>query len=102
MDGGCSVRPGYDLGSPLFDRVVIHLDPHYYSGRDFVIEAHHNSPANLYIQSARLNGQPMNRAWIDHSELVAGGKLELEMGPQPNPEWGRRPVEGPALLQRLP
>jgi putative alpha-1,2-mannosidase len=44
MDGGCAVKPTYDLSSPLFDRIVIHLDPHYYSGKDFVIEAHHNSP----------------------------------------------------------
>ena len=88
MDGGCSAHPGYDLSSPLFDRVVIHLDAHYYSGRDFVIEAHGNSPANVYIQSARLNGRPLTRAWISHSDVVAGGRLELEMGPEPNPAWG--------------
>jgi predicted alpha-1,2-mannosidase len=102
MDGGCSVKPYYDLSSPLFDRVVVHLDAHYYGGKDFVMEAHHNSPANIFIQSARLNGQPLPRTWIYHSEMVAGGKLELEMGPQPNPEWGSQPEEAPPLLQRSP
>lgn len=96
MDGGCALRPTYDLTSPLFDRVILHLDPHYYSGKDFVIEAHHNSPTNVYIQSARLNGSPLTRAWLYHSEIVAGGTLEFEMGPQPNPAWGTRVEDAPA------
>ena len=99
MEGGCSVKPYYDLSSPLFDRAVLHLDSHYYGGKDFVIETHHNSPENVYIQSARLNGQPLTRAWIYHSEIVAGGKLEFELGPQPNPEWGTRPEDAQPLLR---
>jgi putative alpha-1,2-mannosidase len=91
MDGGCSVRPYYDLGSPIFDRIVVHLDPKYYGGRDFVINAHNNSPQNVYVQSARLNGRPLGRAWIYHDEIVAGGTLEFEMGPKPNPAWGTGP-----------
>jgi predicted alpha-1,2-mannosidase len=91
MDGGCAVKPTYDLSSPLFDRIVIHLDPHYYGGRDFVIEAHRNAPANVYIQSARLNGRPLARPWVYHSEIIAGGKLEFELGPEPNPAWGTGP-----------
>lgn len=99
LDGGGAVKPTYDLSSPLFDRIVIHLDPHYYGGKDFVIEAHHNSPVNVYIQSARLNGQPLTRAWLYHAEVVAGGTLEFEMGPQPNPDWGTRAEDGPPLLR---
>ena len=98
MDGGCSVRPYYDLGSPIFDRIVVHLDPKYYGGRDFVIEAHNNSPQNVYVQSARLNGRPLGRAWIYHDEMVAGGTLEFDMGPKPNPAWGTGPgSEQPTL-----
>jgi predicted alpha-1,2-mannosidase len=88
MDGGCAAQPGYDLTSPLFDRIVLHLDPHYYGGRDFVIEAHHNSPANCYIQSARLNGHPLQYPRLTHAEIIAGGKLEFELGPRPNRAWG--------------
>jgi predicted alpha-1,2-mannosidase len=99
MDGGCSVRPYYDLSSPLFDRIVIRLDRRYYGGREFVIEAHGNSPANVYIQSARLNGRPLGRAWIYHDEIVAGGKLEFEMGPNPNPAWGTGNGSEPPLGQ---
>ena len=97
MDGGCSARPYYDLGSPLFDRVTIHLDPKYYGGRDFTIKARNNSPENVYVQSARLNGRPLQRAWIYHSEIVAGGELELEMGPRPNTRWASRPEDAPPL-----
>jgi putative alpha-1,2-mannosidase len=42
----------------------------------------------MYIQSARLNGKPLNRAWLRFSEITAGGTLEFEMGPQPNKSWG--------------
>jgi predicted alpha-1,2-mannosidase len=95
MDGGCSVDPYYDLTSPLFDRVTLHLDPDYYGGHTFAIEAHGNSEKNVYIQSARLNGKPLQRAWIYHSEIVAGGKLEFEMGPNPNTSWASRPQDAP-------
>ncbi len=95
MDGGCSQKPIYEIGSPVFDRVVIHLDPKYYPGRRFVIEAKNNSPKNVYIQSARLNGKALNKPWIYHSELVKGGELVLVMGPQPNKKWGSTPEAAP-------
>jgi putative alpha-1,2-mannosidase len=31
-----------------------------------------NSAENLYIQSATLNKNPLNRAWITHSEITKG------------------------------
>jgi putative alpha-1,2-mannosidase len=42
-----------------------------------------------YIQSATLNGRPLNRPWITHDEMVNGGTLELTMGIVPNTDWGR-------------
>jgi len=78
----------YIIGSPIFDKVTIRLDPHYYQGRQFTVITHNNSPQNIYIQSATLNGKPLERAWIRHDEIVAGGTLEFVMGPQPNEKWG--------------
>lgn len=95
MQGGCGVRPYYDLSSPLFDRVVIHLDPRYYPGKTFTIEAQNNSAENVYIQSALLNGQPLNEARLFHDEVAKGGRLVLQMGAQPNQTWGH-PVESPS------
>ncbi len=89
MDGGTSARPYYDLSSPLFNRIVLHLDKQYYGGKTFVLEAKGNSEANLYIQSAMLNGKPLTRPVLYHDDLVKGGKLVLQMGPKPNPAWGR-------------
>ena len=78
----------YIIGSPLFEKTTFKLDPHYYSGKTFTIRAHHNSAENIYVQSAILNGKPLNRAWLRHTEVVAGGTLELVMGPKPNENWG--------------
>ncbi len=86
MKGGCSVESYYDIGSPLFDKITIHLDDDYYSGNDFVITAKNNSPENVYIQSATLNGRTLTEPFILHRELIKGGKLELKMGNVPNKE----------------
>ena len=85
------VCPGdgiYILGSPLFKRATIRLDAKWHAGGSFTIVARNNSAANCYIQSATLHGKPLQRAWIRHSEVVAGGTLELVMGPEPNEGWG--------------
>jgi predicted alpha-1,2-mannosidase len=78
----------YIIGSPLFDEVTLKLNPHYYQGKAFTVKTRNNSAQNMYVQSATLNGQPLNRAWLRHAEIAAGGVLELEMGPQPNEGWG--------------
>jgi predicted alpha-1,2-mannosidase len=88
MDGGASVKPIYEIGTPKFDRVTINLDPKYYKGGKFVIEARNVSEKNIYIKSATLNGKPLNRPWFYHDQLVNGGSLVLKMGPKPNVKWG--------------
>jgi predicted alpha-1,2-mannosidase len=88
MDGGCSVNPYYDVSSPLFNKAIIHLDPKYYGGKTFTIRTVHNSEKNIYIQSAKLNGQYLNKPILFHSDLVKGGELIFEMGSAPNKDWG--------------
>lgn len=78
----------YVIGSPLLEKATIRLDPKFYPGGTFTITAHNASNQNIYIQSAKLNGQPLNRAWITHDEIVHGGTLEFEMGILPNGSWG--------------
>ncbi len=85
------VCPGdtrYEITSPVFSRIEVKLDPHYAKGPTFTIIAHHNSPQNIYIQRAWLNSQPYDKCWLDHADIIAGGTLELEMGPTPNKDWG--------------
>ncbi|NJK87639.1 MAG: glycoside hydrolase family 92 protein [Bacteroidales bacterium] len=88
MDGGCSEHSPYDIGSPLFEKVVIHLDKNLYGGKTFTIIARNNSKENVYIQSAVLNGKPFNKLKINHEEIVSGGTLELIMGNKPNVNFG--------------
>jgi predicted alpha-1,2-mannosidase len=90
MMGFYPVTPGvpvYNLGSPVFDRVAIRLP----NGKTFTLDAKNNSKDNKYIQSVKLNGQPLNRVWLRHAEIANGGKLELQMGSTPNRSLGVAP-----------
>jgi predicted alpha-1,2-mannosidase len=78
----------YIIGSPLVEKATIQLDPKFYPGGKFTVIAHDASNQNIYVQSAKLNGEPINRPWITHAEIVKGGTLELEMGILPNEKWG--------------
>lgn len=88
VQGGASVHPQYEITSPVFDKVTIRLDNHYYPGKEFIIRTHNNSSENVYIQSVRLNGKPLDTYHFPHSELVKGGTLDIILGPQPNKHWG--------------
>ena len=101
MDGGGSVKPVYEIGSPLFRKITIHLDQRYYPGKTFVIRANGCSKENRYIQSATLDGNVLSKCWFYHSELVDGGSLVLEMGPQPNRSWGSAPGDAPPSMSAL-
>ena len=57
--------------------------------------AEHNSPENIYIQSASLNGKPLAKPWFTFKELTAGGTLRFVMGPKPNPDWGSAKQDRP-------
>lgn len=89
MDGGCAVEPTYDLGSPRFEEVKIHLSQKYHGGGTFVIKAKNASRNNKYIRSARLNGRPLKNWKISAESVLKGGTLELEMTNQPT-KWGRQ------------
>ena len=77
-------QPVYLIGSPAYPRTVIHLA----GGKDFVIEARNLSAKNIYVTAATLDGKPLDRAWLRHSEIIAGGRLVLTMSSTPG-DWGR-------------
>jgi predicted alpha-1,2-mannosidase len=97
-DGGTSATPFYEISSPIFNKITFHLNPKYYSGKTFTIEAKNNSAINYYIQSAQLNGKPLDRPWILHETLVKGGKLTLNMGGKPNKAWGSKVEQAPISM----
>ncbi|NOY37340.1 MAG: glycoside hydrolase family 92 protein [Chlorobi bacterium] len=83
--------PVYNIGSPVFKEVKIHLP----KGKTFTIIAHHYAKENKYIQSAKLNGKPLEHPWFTHNDILKGSTLELEMGPYPNKQWGSSPDAAP-------
>jgi predicted alpha-1,2-mannosidase len=74
----------YMIGSPLYRRMSLRLQ----SGKKFRIEAENVSARNLYIQSATLDGKPLNEPLITWEQIQSGATLKFRMGPQPS-AWGR-------------
>jgi len=71
----------YLIGSPIFDAATLQL-----ADGEFRIDATNNSPDNIYVQAATIDGRPVDRAWLRVGEVRGGGSLELEMGPAPS-KW---------------
>lgn len=73
-------EPVYTIGSPVFSKVVVHLE----NGKDFTMVAHNCSAVNKYVQGVKMNGKERKDLFFTHEELVNGGTLELEMGDKPS------------------
>jgi predicted alpha-1,2-mannosidase len=80
----CPGSSDYAIGSPLCEKAVIHFE----NGKSFTIRTINNLKGNVYIQSAQLNGLNYTKSYITYDDIVNGGELEFEMGPQPNKNWG--------------
>ena len=80
----------YVFGSPLFDEATLNVG----NGKTFCVVAHNNSSENKYIQSAKLNGKPYTRSYIDFKDIVRGGTLEFVMGNKPS-QFGVKPSDRP-------
>jgi len=76
----CPGTTEYQIGSPLFDKVLLTLDPDFYPAKEFIIESRNNSKGNFYIQKMTLNGEQFSRQMIDHRTIIHGGRLIFEMG----------------------
>ena len=88
VQGGTNKEPTMQIGSPLFDKVTIHLNKKYYQGDTFTIVTCNNTDTAYYVQSAELNGQKLNKCFFSLKEIQKGGILSLEMGKEPNKKWG--------------
>lgn len=75
----------YLIGSPAYQQAMLHLA----DGKEFVIETRNLSLENIYVIAATLNGKPLDRAWLRHEEIVAGGRLVLTMSKSPG-HWAQR------------
>jgi predicted alpha-1,2-mannosidase len=67
----------YQLAAPVFDKITIHLDTDYYTGKTFVIETENARKENCYIKSMLLNGKPHKQFNIRHEDITKGGRLHF-------------------------
>jgi len=87
--GLTAAQPSFGLGSPLFDKVTVRLNPSYYKGKEFVIETTGNSPSASYVQNYTLNGTPLHTPRIAFSDVVKGGTLSVTLGSTPVDDYSR-------------
>jgi predicted alpha-1,2-mannosidase len=81
------VTPGTDeyvFGSPLFKKAELKFE----NGKELMIEAPANNKENIYVSEINLNGKPLERNFIRHSELQKGGRLHFELQNIPDKKRG--------------
>ena len=86
----------YVIGAPQVEKAAIDLG----GQRTFTIEAPGLSPADKYVTGATLNGKPLDRAWVSHADIAAGGTLRVTMGAEPNAAWASSPDAAPPSMTK--
>jgi predicted alpha-1,2-mannosidase len=88
------VAPGsneYAIGRPFVKRATLNLP----NGKRFSISADHLDDAHPYVGRVLLNGKPLERVFLRHEDIQAGGELRFEMQATPNKQWGLAPASRP-------
>jgi len=80
----CPGTDEYVFGSPLFDKITLHLE----NGNSFVITSKNNSHDNVYVNKVSLNGSEYSKTFIRHSDIMKGGTLNFDMSNTPNMQRG--------------
>ncbi len=73
----------YEIGTPLFPEMRLNLN----NGKTFTVLAPNVSRENIYIQSVKVNGQPYDKSYITHQQIMDGATVEFVMGNQPGEIW---------------
>ncbi len=92
----CPGSDEYVIGSPCVSRAVLHLE----NGKVFTVEAPGLSAENIYIQSAQLDGEPLNNSFITHENIMKGGTLTFRMGKNPQKKWAAHPKNAPYSMTK--
>ncbi|WP_103935289.1 GH92 family glycosyl hydrolase [Bryocella elongata] len=98
--GFYSVNPAsgeYMIGSPMYGRMSLKLA----NGKTFSVDAENNSAENMYIQSATINGRPLNIPVITWEQIQAGSHLRFVMGAKPSQwaaQWRPTPIAAKPLI----
>ena len=93
------VTPGsnqYIIGRPFLPQATLNLP----DGKRFSIVATGLDAAHTYVGSVSLNGKPLDRAYVTHQEIVAGGELRFTMQAEPNKSWAADAAKLPYSMSR--
>ena len=90
VQGCVGESPNLEITSPLFDKTVLKFPSINNPDKTtkFEIVAKRKNASDIYIQNVRLNGELWNSFKFPVSKFFQGGKLEIELGPEPNKSWG--------------
>ena len=80
----CVGWPVYYLNVPLFKTLTYNLP----ANKQFKITVDNFAKGNIYISSVKLNGKTLDRNWIKHEEIMAGGSLVIIASKVPNENFG--------------
>ena len=56
---------------------------HLANGKIFTVLAPNVNKKNIYIQSIKVNGQPYDKTYLTHEQIMGGATVEFEMGETP-------------------
>lgn len=93
------VCPGsneYVLGAPYFNKVTVSLE----NGKKLEIVAPANSDTNRYIKTLKYNGKNYTKNYINHFDLIKGGRLLFDMDGKPNKNRGVKDSDFPYSFSR--
>ncbi len=93
------VAPGsnqYVIGRPFLPRSTLNLP----NGKHFTVIADGLDAGHGYIGHATLNGKPLDRAYLDHAEILAGGELRFTMQAEPDTHWATDPAQRPYSMSQ--
>jgi len=68
-------EPFYTITTPMFDKITVELDQQYYKGKSLVITKKGNNSGK--INKIELNGKPVKKYFINHSDLTKGAELKI-------------------------
>jgi putative alpha-1,2-mannosidase len=60
---------------------------HLNNGKTFTVLAPNLSRENIYIQSVKVNGQPYDKSFITHQQIMEGATVEFVMGNESGKIW---------------
>jgi predicted alpha-1,2-mannosidase len=88
------------VSSPQFDSAVVRVGAYGQGqGGALTITAPGVSDTKRYVQTASLNGQNLQRTWVDWADIARGGTLAHTVGSTPS-SWGTGPGTEPPSVNK--